>query len=1250
MTSDSDYPWIEPYMEIARRLLSYEERQGELIECLRSLSEPPGELPIISLQDQWGEETRPLESIDLFTFFAAFNRKLSLEHRQRVVAEVQRFLGLPEAPPESFQGVPVVNNMSSWFFPFGRTRKPDDIPSLWRLARQAIEGGLSGVDGATFDRCLRIESVRIAKLTMGLFWVRPDEFMPCDGNSQRLFRSMGLEKPRDFASYRALVDRLQAKAGDHFASLSYEAWDDEDADEEAVVEATSGERRRALREDPAKAREILEGLYDTRRELEAALQVLVDGIRRAHSQHEGCWSLSLRRRRIRLTVGKLLVTDLRRGEILLGVLWEQMPQATRDRLEAWVHKGGGEFAVRMPRAALLKMPLSAFTELDEADRKSLVGARDALIDQLGLSGRSPYRRAHSPGVLGALRELLSEEIPDPDYGESIEDPWDEFVRWGREIYASPQAMEDERPYKLEIAQNAHAVLEALDEPAETWLPLLRRTFGPPNNLTFYMDHQRLVEWATAHPEQAKAALSALWDEDRALGERVDRFSALVPASVLRAVGSRANIASVLLSGLGAEDHPPFQSTVFWKGYQLTAFGAPAPEASAGTHYAHAIRFLDRMLDEFAARDAPLRDRLDAQCILWCLAKASRDTTAVAPEHLEDLLRYVGESPAVWLLVDERSDTALVEPESVWMAKERLGDEALAPDLRLEHLRDDEVVLRTDGERIWGISSVRQRARDAKRPGTGRGEPGRRIRLDTLRLEQPIALSEIPLDARRSDRQAFDDRGDPRAGLLFRLSTELSHLLRERFADRFPEESPWAPTRRNLWLFQSNPEYWSLSNWLRDRREGDEGEHSVRAHREEIRPGDRIALWQSGPEGGVYALGEIISEVYERPAGEWSKRRGETAETENAVRFRLTKKIDPPILRNHILEDPALSGLDVVRQPRGTNYRLTPEQWKALEDRIEPSPVPEPEVLTLSEIHQAVQRHGLRIPLRTLRRFHHSLKTRGFVILCGPSGTGKTWLAECYAEAIGAASALVPVAPNWTSNEDLLGHWNPLDGTYHHTDFSRFLQRAAEEWARAKEADRRPRDHLVILDEMNLARVEHYFAEFLSKMEVRSRKGHAKVPLGPDDETFLTPNLLFVGTVNVDETTHGFADKVYDRAQTLELGIAREDLAAHVEGQEYATALLEFWDAVEPVAPFAYRIADEIRRYVDAAAEDEVAWEDALDEQILQKVLPQLTGAEPQLRDALQQVVDLAGERFPLTRRKAERMLADFELHGFASYF
>jgi hypothetical protein len=185
--------------------------------------------------------------------------------------------------------------------------------------------------------------------------------------------------------------------------------------------------------------------------------------------------------------------------------------------------------------------------------------------------------------------------------------------------------------------------------------------------------------------------------------------------------------------------------------------------------------------------------------------------------------------------------------------------------------------------------------------------------------------------------------------------------------------------------------------------------------------------------------------------------------------------------------------------------------------------------------------------------------------------------------------------------------------------------------------------------MNLARVEHYFSRFLSAMEVRTREGIARLDLAPGHTVELTPNLKFSGTVNIDETTHGFADKVYDRAQILELPLPREMVAAHMEGYPWKDVILQVWDALVEVAPFGFRVLDEINAYVVAATEIGTDATPALDEQLVQKVLPRLRG-DADAAPSIDSFIALTDGRYPLANAKARSMRAELNTHGFVTFF
>ena len=106
----------------------------------------------------------------------------------------------------------------------------------------------------------------------------------------------------------------------------------------------------------------------------------------------------------------------------------------------------------------------------------------------------------------------------------------------------------------------------------------------------------------------------------------------------------------------------------------------------------------------------------------------------------------------------------------------------------------------------------------------------------------------------------------------------------------------------------------------------------------------------------------------------------------------------------------------------------------------------------------------------------------------------------------------------------------------------------------------------------------------------------------------------------------------------------------MQGQPYRDTLLAVWDAVRRVAPFGFRVLDEIDAYATAALEQGISAETALDEQLVQKILPRVRGADPRVGAALDDLLAVFGDGFPLARRKTLDMRAEYEMHGFTSFF
>ncbi|GIW92912.1 MAG: hypothetical protein KatS3mg110_0953 [Pirellulaceae bacterium] len=204
-----------------------------------------------------------------------------------------------------------------------------------------------------------------------------------------------------------------------------------------------------------------------------------------------------------------------------------------------------------------------------------------------------------------------------------------------------------------------------------------------------------------------------------------------------------------------------------------------------------------------------------------------------------------------------------------------------------------------------------------------------------------------------------------------------------------------------------------------------------------------------------------------------------------------------------------------------------------------------EIDWLEEIEMACTNYGLHFHPRILKAFHTALKTAEWTpltVLAGVSGTGKSELPRLYSHFGGLMFAPVSVQPNWDSQESMLGFFNSIDNRFDAQPVLRFLAQSQKPWINPTEDGEgypglRDAMCLVLLDEMNLAHPELYFAEFLSKLELRRGMKGSDVPalpvkIGAGMPPYRLPlgrNVLWVGTMNQDETTKSLSDKVLDRS-------------------------------------------------------------------------------------------------------------------------
>lgn len=239
-----------------------------------------------------------------------------------------------------------------------------------------------------------------------------------------------------------------------------------------------------------------------------------------------------------------------------------------------------------------------------------------------------------------------------------------------------------------------------------------------------------------------------------------------------------------------------------------------------------------------------------------------------------------------------------------------------------------------------------------------------------------------------------------------------------------------------------------------------------------------------------------------------------------------EKLSARLSRIMTPEGALLTEAERIQQIKGSglDYEAYPEKY--LETDIN-------ELSWLEKIEKTSEEYGIKLNKRILYAFHTALKISDWsiiTVLAGVSGTGKSELPKLYARFGGLNFISVPVQPNWDSQESMLGYFNSIDNRFDTQPLLRFLANCIDEEKYNKYMS------LVLLDEMNLAHVEHYFAEFLSKLEERRGKVKKNLPyievkLGADCNSLklkLKRNILWAGTMNQDETTKSLSDKVLDR--------------------------------------------------------------------------------------------------------------------------
>lgn len=385
------------------------------------------------------------------------------------------------------------------------------------------------------------------------------------------------------------------------------------------------------------------------------------------------------------------------------------------------------------------------------------------------------------------------------------------------------------------------------------------------------------------------------------------------------------------------------------------------------------------------------------------------------------------------------------------------------------------------------------------------------------------------------------------------------------------------------------------------------------------------------------------------------------------------------------EEEKKTGKEPEEKKQAKEKKETPKKAKASEKSGAPVKETKPAAPTAEEKEKAfiqrfirrVKERGFLYDERDLYNFHISAKSSRLVILAGRSGTGKSGLVRLYGETLGLSPsqiAFLPVRPSWMDDGDLLGYLDRNRMLYFPSDTG-----LAELLVNAS---RHPEKmYIVCFDEMNLARAEYYFAQFISVLEKKEKPALQLYNPSLEERVYnhsdypacipLMDNVLFMGTVNVDESTYHFSDKILDRANVITLHqrkfsdmarLTRREVAPEVEvsADEYrqfrkdegvvtlSDEELHLLDDLNAALDergtsggIGYRVVSDMSRYLaNIPSGSPMNRKEALDMQIVQRVLTKVRGSREQIGylTSLNEENKLIG-RFPELLKKYSQVSA-----------
>ena len=217
------FTWKPIYREIADKLITYRNRQNELIALLKNFEQRG--LKVILMNDQFADGSEgSIREIDPFTFFASFNRQITFENRRDIIAALKEQWSLKADVPTDFDGLPIRDNRRAWFVGYEKDRKHGEVDALWKLAESILGAKkLDDISAGEIDACLSDGGGNLTSLTMGMFWFSPEIFPSRDSKNLEYAQKRGVqwgEMEKNGASYLKWAGEVCRKFGPDLGEFS----------------------------------------------------------------------------------------------------------------------------------------------------------------------------------------------------------------------------------------------------------------------------------------------------------------------------------------------------------------------------------------------------------------------------------------------------------------------------------------------------------------------------------------------------------------------------------------------------------------------------------------------------------------------------------------------------------------------------------------------------------------------------------------------------------------------------------------------------------------------------------------------------------------------------------------------------------------------------------------------------------------------------------------------------------------------